>query len=72
MKSISRQEEIIGCLWLIMAFTALGAGCPKWVFILLFVKGVLDQLASIRHAAKEIREEELQSNDKDAHDAERR
>ena len=48
----SRVEEVVGTLWLIAAFVALDAGCPKWVFVTLFVKAGLDQLTAIGFAIK--------------------
>lgn len=57
--SESKIEEIITALWLIAAFSALNAGCPRWVFITLFVKAGLDYVCSIGYAIKEIKEEIL-------------
>jgi len=57
MKTISESkiEEIISALWFIAAFTALGAGCPRWVFVTLFCKAVFDAIYSIGLAINEIR-----------------
>jgi len=51
------REAIISALWFIAGFTAMGAGCPKWVFIPFFVKAQLDFLISIKLAVKEINRE---------------
>lgn len=55
--SPSHREEIISALWFIVGFTAMGAGCPKWVFVPFFVKAGLDFLISIKLAVKEINRE---------------
>jgi len=53
----SRVEEVVGTLWLIAAFVALDAGCPKWVFVTLFVKAGLDMISSIGFAIKDAKRE---------------
>lgn len=55
--SRSMAEEVIGCLWLIMAFVALCAECPKWVFIPLFIKGGSDLITSIKFAIIESKQD---------------
>jgi len=59
MKTISESkiEEIISALWFIAAFTALGAGCPRWVFVTLFCKALFDTICSIGHAINEVRKD---------------
>jgi hypothetical protein len=54
----SHVEEVICALWFICAFTALGAGCPKWVFMGLFIKAASDFCCAIHCAYQELREEE--------------
>ena len=60
--SESKIEEIISALWFIAAFAALNAGCPRWVFITLFCKAVIDTVCSIGYAITEIKEENLTKN----------
>jgi hypothetical protein len=60
----SRVEEVIGTLWLIAAFVALDAGCPKWIFVTLFVKAGLDTMTAIGFAIKDcITKESKRPND---------
>lgn len=60
--SESKIEEVISALWFICAFTALGAGCPKWVFIPLFIKGGLDAFVAIKYARSELLKEKGLNN----------
>ena len=54
----SHREEVISALWFIVAFVALGAGCPKWVFLTFFIKACLDSLCAIKCAISEWRAED--------------
>jgi hypothetical protein len=59
--SISRQEEIIACLWIIAAVIAFGHGFTVWGWIFA-VKGVSDTLCAIGFSVKEIIEERKRSS----------
>lgn len=52
--SISRQEEVIGVLWIIAGVLCLGFGYQVFGWICI-VKGLLDQVIAIRFANQEIR-----------------
>lgn len=53
----SHREEAISALWFIVAFVALDAGCPLWVFLIFFVKACMDTICAIQCAAREWRRE---------------
>lgn len=55
--SESKIEEIISALWFIAAFSALNVGCPRWVFLTLFVKAGLDTCCSVAEAIRERKKE---------------
>jgi len=48
----SHREEIIAALWFIVAFVALAASCPQWVFLIFFTKACTDALCALKHAVK--------------------
>lgn len=54
----SHREEVISALWFIVAFVALDAGCPGWVFLTFFVKACMDSICAIRCAVREWRRED--------------
>ena len=49
----SHREEVISALWFIVAFVALDAGCPRWVFLIFFVKACMDTICAIQCAVRE-------------------
>lgn len=49
----SHREEVISALWFIVAFVALDAGCPRWVFLTLLVKACMDTICAIQCAIRE-------------------
>ena len=49
----SHREEVISALWFIAAFVALDAGCPRWVFVGLFIKAGLNICCAIQCAIRE-------------------
>jgi hypothetical protein len=53
----SKVEEVISALWFIVAFCALEAGCPRWLFVPLFIKAGLDSIDAIRMAGREWQQE---------------
>lgn len=57
MKPISRSfiEEALCALYLIAAFTALGAGAPRWIFVTLLIKAALDFMCALKYAWREIK-----------------
>ena len=54
----SHREEVISALWFIVAFTALGAGCPRWVFLAFFIKACSDSWIALRLAKGEVEKED--------------
>ena len=61
--SPSHREEVISALWFIVAFVALDAGCPRWVFLSFFIKACLDSLCAIKCAVSEWWREDSGTND---------
>ena len=51
--SVSRQEEIIGTLWLIASILCFGFGYTFWGWALL-AKAMFDQVASVFIGAREL------------------
>lgn len=49
--SLSKEEELIGCLWIIGAVLCFGFGYRWWGYAFA-VKGGIDQFTSIRYAIK--------------------
>ena len=49
----SHREEVISALWFIVAFVALDAGCPRWVFLTFFIKACMDAICSIQCTIRE-------------------
>ena len=49
----SHREEVISALWFIVAFVALDAGCPRWVFLTFFIKACMDTICAIQCAVRE-------------------
>jgi hypothetical protein len=49
----AHREEIISALWFIVAFVALDAGCPRWLFIGFFVKACSDMVCCVQCSLRE-------------------
>ena len=62
----SHREEVISALWFIVAFVALDAGCPRWMFLTFFIKACMDFMCSINFSVREWGKEDLLP---DAYDA---
>lgn len=59
----SHREEVISALWFIVAFVALDAGCPRWVFLTFFVKACMDTVCAIQCAVREWWREDSHTTD---------
>jgi len=59
----SHREEVISALWFIVAFVALDAGCPRWVFLTFFLKACMDTICAIQCAVREWWREDSHTTD---------
>lgn len=55
--SKAKVEEMISALWFIAGFCAMGAGCPTWVWIMIFTKAFFDKFICFIECIDEWRKE---------------